>query len=79
MASSREPNSAYHIGGLPRGVFSCSRRIGTTGLKNYNNQDDIIFVENNGSEYKTRDVLFQYLIGFYSSLTETNKIVYSVL
>ncbi len=34
VASSREPNSAYHIGGLPRGVFSCSSRIGTTGLKN---------------------------------------------
>jgi hypothetical protein len=35
VASSREPNSAYHIGGLPRVVFSCSSRIGTTGLKNY--------------------------------------------
>ena len=34
VASSREPNSAYQIGGLPRGVFSCSRRIGTIGLKN---------------------------------------------
>ncbi len=34
VASSREPNSAYHMGGLPRGVFSCSSRIGTTGLKN---------------------------------------------
>ncbi len=34
VASSREPNSAYHTGGLPRGVFSCSSRMGTTGLKN---------------------------------------------
>ena len=38
VASSREPNSAYQIGGLPRGVFSCSSRIGTTGLKNYKNR-----------------------------------------
>lgn len=44
VASSRDPNSAYQIGGLPRGVFSCSSRIGTTGLKNYEQKNNSNFI-----------------------------------